>query len=93
MPVEDRIAFANNAAGDQRNAVWRTSRRASARRSTRCRAGWARSYRIGDELAQARVLRDVLSERQLQEVMTDFWFNHFNVYIGEGFRPVVHDEL
>jgi uncharacterized protein (DUF1800 family) len=32
-----------------------------------------------DELAQARELRNILSERQLQEVMTDFWFNHFNV--------------
>ena len=39
------------------------------------------SYRIGDELAQAKVVRSILTERQLQEVMTDFWFNHFNVYI------------
>jgi uncharacterized protein (DUF1800 family) len=27
------------------------------------------------------LLRDILTERQLQEVMTDFWFNHFNVYV------------
>ncbi|MGH9773916.1 MAG: DUF1800 domain-containing protein [Candidatus Acidiferrales bacterium] len=33
------------------------------------------------ELQQAKVLRAVLSERQLQEVMADFWMNHFNVYI------------
>ncbi len=26
------------------------------------------------------MLRDVLSERQLQAVMTNFWFNHFNIY-------------
>jgi uncharacterized protein (DUF1800 family) len=31
------------------------------------------------ELAEAKVLRAVYSERQLQEVLTDFWFNHFNV--------------
>jgi uncharacterized protein (DUF1800 family) len=31
------------------------------------------------ELSEARVLRAVYSERQLQEVLTDFWFNHFNV--------------
>ena len=37
------------------------------------------------------MVRAILSERQLQEVMTDFWFNHFNIYIGEGFGPVVHD--
>jgi uncharacterized protein (DUF1800 family) len=36
------------------------------------------------ELTQARMLRAVLSERQLQEVMTDFWLNHFNVFIGKG---------
>jgi uncharacterized protein (DUF1800 family) len=32
------------------------------------------------ELSHAKLLRAVYSERQLQEVMTDFWFNHFNVY-------------
>ena len=26
----------------------------------------------------------IYSDRQLQEVMTDFWFNHFNVFIGKG---------
>jgi uncharacterized protein (DUF1800 family) len=36
------------------------------------------------ELAQARVLRAIHSERQLQEVMTDFWFNHFNVFAPKG---------
>ena len=41
------------------------------------------SYQIGSELSQAKVLRAILSERQLQEVMTDFWFNHFNVFIGK----------
>ena len=32
------------------------------------------------ELWQAKLYRAVHSERQLQEVMSDFWFNHFNVY-------------
>lgn len=36
------------------------------------------------ELQRARVLRAVYSERQLQEVMVDFWFNHFNVFAGKG---------
>ncbi len=36
------------------------------------------------ELVQAKLLRTIYSERQLQEVMTDFWFNHFNVFIGKG---------
>ena len=39
---------------------------------------------VGDELMQAKLLRAIYSERQLDEVMTDFWFNHFNVYVGKG---------
>lgn len=37
-----------------------------------------------DELAQQKLLRAVYSERQLQEVLVDFWFNHFNVFAGKG---------
>src|SRR5262249_24087867 len=33
---------------------------------------------------QAKILRAVYSERQLQEEMTEFWFNHFNVYVQKG---------
>ena len=36
------------------------------------------------ELAEAKLLRAIYSNRQLDEVMTDFWFNHFNVFIGKG---------
>ena len=36
------------------------------------------------ELSQAKLLRAIYSERQLEEVMTDFWFNHFNVFVGKG---------
>jgi len=32
------------------------------------------------ELQSQKLIRAVYSERQLQEVMTDFWFNHFNVF-------------
>ena len=39
---------------------------------------------VGGELAQAKLLRAIYSERQLEEVMTDFWFNHFNVFINKG---------
>lgn len=35
------------------------------------------------EQQQAKLLRAVFSEKQLLEVMTDFWFNHFNVYVGK----------
>ncbi len=36
------------------------------------------------QIAANRVLRAVYSERQLQEVMVDFWQNHFNVFSGKN---------
>ena len=36
------------------------------------------------ELSQQKLLRAAYSERQLQEVLTDFWFNHFNVDARKG---------
>ncbi len=39
---------------------------------------------VDGELAESKLLRDIYSERQLDEVMTDFWYNHFNVFVGKG---------
>jgi uncharacterized protein (DUF1800 family) len=36
------------------------------------------------DIEEAKLLRAVYSERQLQEVLVDFWFNHFNVFAGKG---------
>jgi len=36
------------------------------------------------DLAQQKILRAIYSERQLNEVLVDFWFNHFNVFAGKG---------
>ena len=36
---------------------------------------------VARELQQAKLVREIYSERQLLEVMTDFWFNHFNVFL------------
>ncbi len=36
------------------------------------------------ELAAQKIIRAVYSEHQLHEVMTDFWYNHFNVFWGKG---------
>ncbi|HWN91266.1 MAG TPA: DUF1800 domain-containing protein, partial [Verrucomicrobiae bacterium] len=43
-----------------------------------------RPFRIPAELQAAKLTRAVMSERQLEEVMTDFWFNHFNVDARKG---------
>jgi uncharacterized protein (DUF1800 family) len=39
---------------------------------------------VQDELMEGKLIRAIYSERQLEQVMTDFWFNHFNVFIGKG---------
>jgi uncharacterized protein (DUF1800 family) len=36
------------------------------------------------DLREARVYRALYSNRQLEEVLTDFWFNHFNVFENKG---------
>jgi uncharacterized protein (DUF1800 family) len=36
------------------------------------------------ELSQQKILRAIYSDRQLQETLTDFWFNHFNVDARKG---------
>src|SRR5881392_2027086 len=47
--------------------------------------GPMREFReLGGELQQLAVVRAALSERQLREVMVDFWTNHFNVFVGKG---------
>lgn len=40
------------------------------------------------ELSEAKILRAILSPAQLQEVMTDFWFNHFNVFAEKGLDKI-----
>ncbi|HEY4011016.1 MAG TPA: DUF1800 domain-containing protein [Acidobacteriaceae bacterium] len=39
---------------------------------------------VGAEVLDERLERDVFSERQLQAVMTDFWLNHFSVYLRKN---------
>jgi uncharacterized protein (DUF1800 family) len=36
------------------------------------------------QASQARLVRALYSERQLSEIMVEFWFNHFNVFAGKG---------
>ncbi len=39
---------------------------------------------VAYDLVEAKLLRAVYSNRQLAEVLADFWFNHFNVYLDKG---------
>jgi uncharacterized protein (DUF1800 family) len=39
---------------------------------------------VSSELLQERLLRAIYSQRQLNEVMTNFWLNHFNIYLRKN---------
>jgi uncharacterized protein (DUF1800 family) len=52
------------------------------------RAQQRRASLVVREAAAARLLRAVLSRRQLQQVMVNFWFNHFNIFAGEGLERI-----
>ncbi|MFC6646916.1 DUF1800 domain-containing protein [Granulicella cerasi] len=83
LPVEDRIDLTRNGnlTGDQHNLLT-SGFTAHEREAFNAMSGETNSaYFLRDELAQARILRDIMTERQLEQVMTNFWFNHFNVYM------------
>jgi uncharacterized protein (DUF1800 family) len=44
---------------------------------------------VTGEMAQAKLLHAIYSERQFEEVMTDFWFNHFNVFVDKGLDRIM----
>jgi uncharacterized protein (DUF1800 family) len=83
LPVPDRIAFTSYVSGDQKNLLMADFTPREREIFNGMNANIGASYQIINELSQAKFLRAILSERQLQEVMTDFWFNHFNIYIGK----------
>ena len=44
---------------------------------------------VTEDDAVARLTRAIESPRQLEEVMVDFWFNHFNDFAGKGLDRVL----
>jgi uncharacterized protein (DUF1800 family) len=39
---------------------------------------------VANDLSEGKLLRAVYSNHQLQELLVDFWFNHFNVFLNKG---------
>ena len=39
---------------------------------------------VNRDLSEGKLLRAIYSNRQLEEVLVDFWFNHFNIYLDKG---------
>ena len=66
------------------NAAGRNAENRRAIRDYYAENGLLRPQRILVELQSSRILRATYSERQLQEVLVDFWTNHFNVFSGKG---------
>jgi uncharacterized protein (DUF1800 family) len=88
LPIPDRMAFTTYVGTggpfqDQRNLLVADFNPREREIFRGMASGIGTQYQIISELSQAKFLRAILSERQLQEVMTDFWFNHFNVYIAK----------
>ena len=81
LPVDDRITLTQFVPEPQRSLLL-DSLTPRERETFYLMAGGPDGVRVIDnEFQQAKVLRAILSERQLLEVMTDFWYNHFNVDI------------
>jgi uncharacterized protein (DUF1800 family) len=77
VPAEQLINFPNELRGDQRD---RLNADFSPQEREVFRALANPTSVVVSELQQAKLIREIYSQRQLQEVMTDFWFNHFNVF-------------
>ena len=76
-PPEQLINFPSLLRGDQRDRLF-ADFSPQERETVRALANPAGV--VASELQQAKLIREIYSERQLLEVMTDFWFNHFNVF-------------
>jgi uncharacterized protein (DUF1800 family) len=81
MPVEDQRALAAEMEGPRAGAMMEGM---SAQQKETLMALRGPERVIVAELMQAKLLRAIYSERQLDEVMTDFWFNHFNIFVNKG---------
>jgi uncharacterized protein (DUF1800 family) len=81
MPVEEQVMVADSMRGGKAQTLLEglTPKQKETLLAMNYPAGV-----VTNELAQAKLLRAIYSERQLEEVMTDFWCNHFNVFVEKG---------
>ncbi len=84
LPAEQRLILAGNVADPQKALLQNDFSPREKELFALMGSGYGGNGVAGNELVQAKLLRAILSERQLQEVMTDFWFNHFNVDLSKS---------
>ncbi len=80
MSPEDRLALATTTKGARADALVEGM---TAQQKETVQALNNPQQVVVNELTQAKLLRAIYSERQLDEVMSDFWFNHFNIFINK----------
>ena len=85
MPVDDRIAFTTYVGGDQKNLLMADFTPHEREIFQAMASDVGAAYQIGQELSQAKMVRAILSERQLQEVMTETFLSNWlqTVFIGK----------
>jgi uncharacterized protein (DUF1800 family) len=79
-----RRAAQQSAAGDAGDSSERSDRPRQAPQEQASPEAQQRANQVVNELSTQKLLRAAYSERQLQEVLVDFWFNHFNVDARKG---------
>jgi len=84
LPVDQRMILCRRVADPQRGILMNDFNPRE-RELFQMMGGGAAGIGVAqNELQQAKILRAILSERQLEEVMTDFWFNHFNIFLHKS---------
>ncbi len=85
---EQKLALVNSLNGDERNQVLRSVGPQAFNGVPQLRreamaASQPQQY-VNQQLIENKLYRAIYSNRQLEEVLVDFWLNHFNVYNGKN---------
>jgi uncharacterized protein (DUF1800 family) len=78
MAIKDGVVNKDSLAGKDK-AAYKTALEDYMRQK-----GFKPQNELYRQLANQKILRAVYSNNQLQEVLTDFWFNHFNVSVTKN---------
>ena len=90
LPVPDRMALTRGLKGPLRTQMLAGVSPHDRELLTMMGGGYGGNGVAAAEMEQAKVLRAVLSQRQLQEVLTDFWVNHFNIDLGKSGDEILY---
>ena len=84
--VDEKLAVLNGLPKEKRTLVFRSMQAQSVPDAFKREALAASNPRqaVVAELVEAKLQRAVYSPRQLEEVLVDFWLNHFNVFSGKN---------